>query len=117
MSNAAHKPGSGNFWISTLAIIGCFLIFAVVLYIAKLPSSRDVTAIPENLTPEERLERNILSPGQRKERLAELHAKERSAATSYGWIDQAAGVVRLPVDRAMELTVRDLRQPQPQASR
>ncbi len=110
MSNTAQKPGFGNFWISTFAIIGCFLIFASIIYIAKLPGSGDVTTTPDNLTPEERLERNLLTPRQRKDRLVELHAKERSAAISYGWIDQSAGVVRLPVDRAVELTVRDLRQ-------
>lgn len=30
-----------------------------------------------------------------------------STANSYGWVDQKAGVARLPVDRAIELTVRD----------
>jgi hypothetical protein len=27
---------------------------------------------------------------------------------SYGWVDQSAGLVRLPIDRAVELTIRDL---------
>lgn len=112
MSDVAKKPGLGNFWISAFAIIGCFLIFAAILYIARLPSAADVAAVPENLTAEERQERGILTPEERRSRLDELRAKERSAAISYSWIDQNAGVVRLPIDRAIELTVRDLRQQQ-----
>jgi hypothetical protein len=40
--------------------------------------------------------------------LNELRQKEQVQATSYGWVDQPNGVARLPIDRAMELTVRDL---------
>jgi len=35
--------------------------------------------------------------------LAALRAKEDRELTSYGWIDKEAGVVRIPIDRAMEL--------------
>lgn len=43
----------------------------------------------------------------REKALADLRHKERVDASTYGWIDQSKGVVRLPLDRAMELTVRD----------
>ena len=33
-----------------------------------------------------------------------LRNQQAQQATSYGWVDQKAGVVRLPVQRAMELT-------------
>jgi len=49
-----------------------------------------------------------LTPEGRAQRLAELRAREQSESTTYGWIDQPAGVVRIPIDRAVELTVRDL---------
>jgi len=109
MSDVDAKPGGGNFLISTLAIIGCFLIFAVIIYIARIPE-RSAKNTPANLTPEERLEKNILTPEERKDRLIELRNKERAAAASYGWVDRSGGVVRLPVDRAVELTVRELQQ-------
>lgn len=35
--------------------------------------------------------------------LQKLRAAEDAWLTSYGWIDQKAGIVRIPVDRAMEL--------------
>ena len=41
-------------------------------------------------------------------RLAELHEKEMTDATTYGWVDQNAGKVRLPIDRAMELTIAEM---------
>jgi len=43
----------------------------------------------------------------RAQALATLRAREHAAATTYGWADPAAGTVRLPLDRAIELTVRE----------
>jgi hypothetical protein len=40
----------------------------------------------------------------RLQNLAELRETETVAATTYGWMDQSKGVVRLPLDRAVELT-------------
>jgi len=33
-----------------------------------------------------------------------LHAAEKKILESYGWVDKSAGVVRLPIERAIELT-------------
>lgn len=33
-----------------------------------------------------------------------LHANEARILNSYGWMDQATGTVRIPIDRAIELT-------------
>src|SRR3954468_6470146 len=49
----------------------------------------------------------VKTPAERKALLVDKLAKEHTDATSYGWVDQKAGVVRLPIDRAIELTVRD----------
>ena len=43
---------------------------------------------------------------QRAENLQKLRAKEAKQAAEYGWVDQKAGVVQLPINRAMELTVQ-----------
>ena len=37
--------------------------------------------------------------------LIELRAREAALLSTYGWVDQEAGVVRLPVERAMELAL------------
>lgn len=35
--------------------------------------------------------------------LADLRASEREVLDSYEWLDEAAGIARLPIDRAMEM--------------
>ena len=37
--------------------------------------------------------------------MADLLAKEDEVLSSYGWIDRNAGVVRIPIDTAMKLTL------------
>lgn len=37
--------------------------------------------------------------------LSDLRAREDQALQSYGWVDKNAGVVRIPIDRAMQLVV------------
>ena len=47
----------------------------------------------------------------RKKALADLRAAEASELDNYGWVDQAKGVVRLPIAEAMQLALRDWQNP------
>ena len=47
----------------------------------------------------------------RKKALAELRAAEATELETYGWVDQAKGVVRLPIAEAMQLTLRNWQTP------
>ena len=47
----------------------------------------------------------------RKKALADLRAAEASELNSYGWVDQSKGVVRLPINEAMKLTLRGWENP------
>ena len=38
--------------------------------------------------------------------MAEMRAAEEKILQSYGWIDQQKGIVRIPIERAMELTAQ-----------
>ena len=38
--------------------------------------------------------------------LAALHAEEDAVLDNYAWVDRAHGVVRIPIDRAMQLVVQ-----------
>jgi hypothetical protein len=49
--------------------------------------------------PEPRLQTNP------RQDLADMRAKEDDVLGSYGWIDKNAGVVRIPIDAAMKLTL------------
>lgn len=61
------------------------------------PVSLTRAQAPEEV-PEPRLEPII---GQT---LAETRKREREKLTTYGWVDKSGGVVRIPIDRALELT-------------
>ena len=39
--------------------------------------------------------------------LEKFRAREQEELNSYGWIDRHAGVVKIPIDRAMELLVQE----------
>jgi hypothetical protein len=43
--------------------------------------------------------------------LRELRATEQDRLTHYRWVDQKQGVVRIPLDRAIRLTLEDYRRP------
>lgn len=45
--------------------------------------------------------------GQPNSALRDLRALEKERLSRYVWVDQAAGKVRIPVERALELTLRD----------
>jgi hypothetical protein len=50
--------------------------------------------------PEPRLQTNP------REDLRALRAREDAILNSYGWVDKKAGVVRIPIDEAIKLTVK-----------
>jgi hypothetical protein len=59
-----------------------------------------VAASLRRTPPEPRLESNPLAPRLR------MRAQEDAVLTSYGWIDRAGGVARIPIERAEELLVQ-----------
>jgi hypothetical protein len=82
-----------------VAIIGIFALFALflgVIYFVYLP--RHTGAFTDD---------GIHNAKQRKDNLKALRDKEAAQARDYAWVDQKAGVVRLPLERAMELTLRE----------
>lgn len=93
MSDAAPKSG---FLVTAAAAIGGFLIFVLILVIAYLPGKP--APLPEGTK----------TPKERADILRDMRAKEVAATTTYGWVDQSKGIVRVPVERAMQLTVDDL---------
>src|SRR5438045_3839667 len=91
-SNDSPRP------VSLVTIFGVFVLFAaflVVLHYVYLPKSTGKFSGD-----------GIRTAQQREDILIDLRKKQNELATKYGWVDQKAGVVRLPIDRAMELTVQ-----------
>jgi hypothetical protein len=69
------------------------------------------TVAPRDITkfPQPRLETN--EPME----IIEFRVQEEKTLHSYGWVDQQAGVVRIPIDRAMELVAQRGLPTRPQA--
>jgi len=98
MSDSTHTPSSSGSWVTIAAAIGGFAIFALIVLIAYLPKQPDPIPAGDG----------VRTPAQRKAALAEMHAKEKAAATTYSWVDQPTGVVRIPIDEAVKLTIKEL---------
>ena len=94
-ASATASESKCSFAVTLVAALGGFAIFGLILLVAYLPNK----AAPVG--------DGVKTPEQRKTALAELHGKEQTAATTYAWIDQPNGVVRLPLDRAIELTIQE----------
>ena len=95
-----------EFWVTLLAAVGCFVVFLAVLVVAYIPARRmapqvDLSKIP----PEEQWK---YTPEGRQAHLNEMRAREIAVATSYAWIDKDKGLVQLPIDRALVLTLQEL---------
>lgn len=84
-----------------LAIFGAFLL--VIRYFYQPATISAVNAPAENLSKDLAWRADAAA---RRQALAELRTKESTQIGSYAWVDQKAGIVQLPVERAMELTVQ-----------
>jgi hypothetical protein len=95
-------PTPKALWPTVLAVIGVFALFLIIMKVAQTPvqplSSTAGVAAEEQWR---------FSDEGRQSRLVELRGREASALNNYGWVDQPAGVVRLPLERAMELTIAE----------
>lgn len=105
MSNHSTNAPAPVIWPLVVAMLGVFAIFLVIVNLARTPVTplTAVTNVPEDQ------QWRLTSEG-RTDRRAELEAAARAKleAGDYAWINQADGVVRLPLDRAIELTVAEI---------
>ncbi|MEX0326613.1 MAG: hypothetical protein AB3N33_11060 [Puniceicoccaceae bacterium] len=100
MSNAPFdkEPSDSTVLISALGWIGVCLVFLLVVAVAYLPN---------RAVPQEEKDAAI-----RYQIRNEVRGEQTRLVNSYEWINQAEGVVRIPVERAVELTVEELRKEQ-----
>ena len=95
--------------VSLFTIVFLFAVFAafllVIRYFYQPTTTSAFAAAPDNISKDLEWRANAAN---RRETLKQMHESEAKQAKGYGWVDQKAGVVRLPIERAMELTARDL---------
>jgi hypothetical protein len=79
------------------------LLFAVL--VALLVWQRQGIPTVEDVRKQERLKI-----------LADLNAENQKILTQYRWIDKSKGIVGIPIDRAMDLVLADLKANKPHAA-
>ncbi len=88
--------------LSAIGWIGVIALFLIIVFIAYLPNRPP--AIGEN------------NEEQRVATLNEVQSKQQNAISSYGWVNQTKNIVRIPVEEALALTVKDYANAEPEAS-
>jgi hypothetical protein len=89
--------------IGTLAVLGLMKLAHDAFERQALEGSKPIhpLAAEREEPPEPRLQ---ASPALD---LRELQAREHERLSTYGWVDRQAGVVHLPIERAMELVAEE----------
>jgi hypothetical protein len=92
-----------------------FALFLLPLYLIYVRHRPGRLFIPESAAAEKLSADQAwqATPGSRLAYLDDLRARQEKQLGSYAWIDRKAGVVQLPIDRAMELVVRQYGNKQP----
>src|SRR6476646_560403 len=100
-TQTAHSIAYSRAPLSTwLGIVCLFVLFGIIVLAVIGPSSR--TSDYEEMRAKKRMER-----------LKALQEENQKELTTYTWVDKNKGAARIPIDRAMELTVADLAQKTP----
>jgi hypothetical protein len=94
--------------VFVFALFGAFLL--VIRYYYHPVATSAFNAPAENLPKEMEWRADN---GARRQALADLRAADAQKISSYAWLDRSSGAVQLPVERAMELTARELAAKQP----
>lgn len=105
MATETSDPSQRDFALTIGVVLACFLVFAVIVGFAYL-KNRDTTVAVDlsKIDPADQWKYTVAG---RTARLAEFRGKEQTSSATYAWIDQPNGVVRLPIERAMELVVEE----------
>ena len=100
-TQSAHSIAYSRAPFSTwLGIVCLFVLFGLIVLAVIGPSPR--TSDYEETRAKKRMEK-----------LKTLHEETQKELTTYAWVDKNKGVARIPIDRAMEVTVADLAQKKP----
>jgi hypothetical protein len=95
--------------VSLVAIIAVFVLLSSFGIVAEKVYFPGVGPAPQNEVPEH-LSKDMAwkaTPATRRAYMLDLKKKQMEQGEAYGWVDQKAGVVQLPIARAMELVVKE----------
>lgn len=96
----SQEPSLPGLSVAGLVLIGAIVIAVLVcLGLMHLFGgfSRPLARAEHRALPEPRLEPHPLADR------ATYEARQRATLTQYAWVDRSAGIVRIPIDRAMQI--------------
>ncbi len=93
-------------WLGVAMILSAALVYGIFVFIDRQAKAHDAAVqqfpLAQGVSQEPPSPRLQTQPFKD---VWQLKTEERSALTSYGWLDQPGGVVHIPIDRAMALTL------------
>ncbi|HXK04112.1 MAG TPA: hypothetical protein VMS37_17035 [Verrucomicrobiae bacterium] len=101
-----HETSDINVWAVGKFAIALVVVTAVSLVLLfglmKYFQSRETTEVvktvdPAQVFPQPQLQKTPIPD------LRQFHAEEDKILDSYGWVDQPKGIVRIPIDRAIDV--------------
>jgi hypothetical protein len=93
----------GKFAIALVAIM--ILSLALLFGLMKYFQSREATEVVRTVEPKKEFPQPQLQQTPIPD-LKGFHAAEDKVLNSYGWVDQSKGVVRIPIDRAIDVVAK-----------
>ncbi|MDX1953504.1 MAG: hypothetical protein SFY81_15120 [Verrucomicrobiota bacterium] len=96
--SASGNSGRVRTIVNIVAIVGTFLIMTVLLRV-MVKSQRESKSVSEQRA------------AARREASMALRAETTQALGSYGYVDKNRGVVRMPIERAMQLSLQSAANP------
>jgi len=97
LSQIAHSRAPLSTWLGVVLLFALFGVIVLAI-IGPMPRGSDY----EEMRAKKRMEQ-----------LKTLREEAEKELTTYAWINKNKGVARIPISRAMELTVADLAQKKP----
>jgi len=108
LETATHEKRDLNpravVWFAVGLIVTVVLVFIGIGVFEKVLGPPHMALRQELVTPSVSFPAPRLQAAEARD-LAEFRTAEEEKLRSYGWVDRPAGVVRLPIDRAMDLIV------------
>jgi hypothetical protein len=102
--NIGGVLGFGAGLIVTALLIN-LIVYVLFRYYDLREARRVMPQFPLAVAQEPRLPPEPRLQTDPRQDLADLRAMEDATLTSYGWVDKNAGIVRIPIDEAIRLTL------------
>jgi len=101
-----HETTDINVWavgkfgiaLAAVMIVSLFLLFGLMKYFQSQEATEVVKTVdPAKVFPQPQLQQTPIPD------LKTFHADEDKVLNTYGWVDPQKGIVRIPIDRAIDV--------------